>query len=261
MTTKIQTKYGNASLDRNGYYKITSTKEGNKDKYLHRVIFEDYYNIKLDEEFPEGIVIHHEDENKTNNEIWNLVPMTQKEHTILHHKGKICSEETKRKISESNKGRVVSEEGRRNMSEAHKGYVPTLEQRRKLSEANKGEKSYWYGKHHSEETREKLRQSHLGLRPSEETRRKMSEAQKGRTHSLKSKLKMSKNKNKTGVFNVFKLTNNSCKQGFTWAYYYDDENGNRKILSSVSLEKLKKKVLNKGYDWFELIDGEWVQCK
>ena len=257
MSTKIQTKYGTAHLNIDGYYKITSNKEGNKDKFLHRLIFEDFYKTKL----PPNIVIHHDDHNKTNNEIWNLIPMTQREHTILHHKGKVCSEETKRKISESNTGRIVSEEGRKNMSEAHKGYVPTPEQRRKLSEANKGENSYWYGRPFSEEHRHNLSEAHKGIIPSEETRAKMSEAQKGRTHSLESKLKMSKNKNKTGVFNVFKLTNKGCKQGFTWAYYYDDENGNRRMLSSVSLEKLKKKVLDKGYDWFELINGEWVQCK
>ena len=257
MTTKIKTKFGTANIGQDGYYRIISNDKGNHSKKLHRLIFEDFYKIKL----PSNIVIHHEDGNKLNNNIWNLVPMRNDEHTIIHHQGKTLSDETKKKISKSNKGKIVSEEGRKNMSEAHKGNSPSLETRKKLSEANKGEKSYWYGKHHSEETKEKIRNAHLGLKPSEETRKKMSESQKGRTHSLESKLKMSKNKNKTGIFNVFKLTNNNCKQGFTWAYYYDDEEGNRKMLSSVSLEKLKKKVLSKGFDWFELIDGEWVQCK
>ena len=67
--TAIKTKYGNANLNKWGYYAITSRKEGNHGKLLHRVIFEDFYNIKLDEEFPEGIHIHHIDEDKTNNEI------------------------------------------------------------------------------------------------------------------------------------------------------------------------------------------------
>lgn len=257
MTTTIETKYGTANIGPDGYYRITSYKEGNHSKKLHRLIFEDFYQIKL----PSNMVIHHEDENKLNNEMWNLVPMTHEEHAIIHHKGKPLSDEHKEKISQANKGKLISEESRKRMSEAHIGISPSVETRKKLSEAITGEKNYWYGKHHSDETKEKIRQSKLGTKHSEETKRKMSKIHSGQTHTLESRLEMSKNKTKTGIFNVFKLPNKSCKQGFTWAYYYDDENGKRKILSSVDLNKLKEKVLKKGLDWFELVDGEWVQCK
>ena len=82
MTIKaIETKFGTARLLNDGYYHISSRKEGNNGKLLHRLIFEDYYQIKLtSDDF-----IHHLDGDKTNNEMWNLVPMTNGEHTNLHH--------------------------------------------------------------------------------------------------------------------------------------------------------------------------------
>ena len=40
----IKTKFGNATL-KNGYYVISSCKEGNHLKFLHRLIFEDFYKL------------------------------------------------------------------------------------------------------------------------------------------------------------------------------------------------------------------------
>ena len=39
----IRTQWGNAKLDDNGYYRITSRKEGNHHQYFHRLLFEKYY--------------------------------------------------------------------------------------------------------------------------------------------------------------------------------------------------------------------------
>ena len=66
--------------------------------------------------------------------------------------GKHLSEETRRKISESNKGHPVSEETRR-----------------KIAEGNRG-------KHLSEETKKKIGDANRGRRASLETRRRMSES-------------------------------------------------------------------------------------
>ena len=87
MNEKILTKFGRAGLNGGGYYVITSAKEGNFGKLLHRLIFEEYYNIKLDEEFPDGVVVHHIDRNRTNNEMSNLDLMPLKEHTSMHKTG------------------------------------------------------------------------------------------------------------------------------------------------------------------------------
>lgn len=48
------------------------------------------------------------------------------------------SEETKRKISQSNKGRKCSPESIKRLRESHLGYVPTAETRKKLSDHFKG---------------------------------------------------------------------------------------------------------------------------
>ena len=46
---KLHTKYGTACFINKGkgYYFISSSKEGNRGKALHRLIYEDYYNTKI----------------------------------------------------------------------------------------------------------------------------------------------------------------------------------------------------------------------
>ena len=82
------------------------------------------------------------------------------------------TEETKRKMSESQKGKHLSEETRKKVSEAKKGCKVwnkgrpfSEETRKKMSESQKGERNPRYGKHLSEEQK-----------------RKISEACKGRKH-------------------------------------------------------------------------------
>lgn len=88
----LQTKYGTAKISKMGYYQITTSKEGNNGKRLHRLIFEDFYGP-----IPEKCHIHHKDENKNNNCILNLQLLTEKQHNSLHKP----SEESKQKISEA----------------------------------------------------------------------------------------------------------------------------------------------------------------
>ncbi len=103
-------------------------------------------------------------------------------------KGHPMSEETQRKIHESNIGRVFSEETRRKISEAHKGRTITAEHRQKLSEANKRRSPA------TSETRARMSASLKGRTlpaPSEEHRRKNSDAHKGKIHSEETRRKMS----------------------------------------------------------------------
>lgn len=142
----IQTEFGTAKINHKGYYQITSAKEGHHRKLLHRLIFEKFYNIKLDEEFPNGIIIHHEDENKTNNEIWNLIPMTREEHQKIHNIGKSMPEHVKQALLKANLGRKLSEETKRKMSENQID--------------NSGEKNPRYGVPVLRESREKMSKTH-----------------------------------------------------------------------------------------------------
>ena len=56
------------------------------------------------------------------------------------------SEETRKKISESNKGRIITPEQRLKISKTLKGQKLSPETRKKISASMQGEKCYWYGK-------------------------------------------------------------------------------------------------------------------
>ena len=87
---------------------------------------------------------------------------------------------------ESLSGRIGKEEIiRRSVSDANKGKIISEDMRKKLSYANKGEKNCMYGKKHSEESLKKMRKKHpsisgknhpmYGKHFSEESRKKMGE--------------------------------------------------------------------------------------
>ena len=133
MTCGVKTKFGSATVSPDGYYRIFSKKEGNHGKLLHRLIFEDFYQCDLDEMFPDGVVVHHEDENKLNNAIWNLSLMSRGDHAQLHHKGKVVSDETRQKISNARKGVKLTESHSEKMSESNTstGFFRVMKQKNK----------------------------------------------------------------------------------------------------------------------------------
>lgn len=90
--------------------------------------------------------------------------------------GKPLSEQTKKRLSESQKGKAKSEETKRRMSIARKGYV--------TPEATK-EKLRAYGKTRvlSPEHKQKLINANTGKRHSAESLKKMSDAKKGKVRS------------------------------------------------------------------------------
>ena len=101
---------------------------------------------------------------------------------------------------------------------------------------------------HSEETRKKMRENHSrywqGKTRPEETRKKMSKS-------------ISKTKNTTGFYRVFKQKNKNVKQGFMWCYRYQNES-TIKSISRVNLLKLKEKVEAQNLLW-EVIDKRKAQ--
>ena len=111
----MKTKYGNAKINNNGYYWITSSKEGNYRKLLHRLIATEYFGDWINDS-KEPFDIHHIDGNKLNNCVLNLEPISPSEHMRLHHKCKNVSKETKKKISESKIDKPRSEETKKKIS-------------------------------------------------------------------------------------------------------------------------------------------------
>ena len=143
----IKTKFGRATIRKDGYYRISSSKEGNRGETLHRLIYEDYYNIEI----PKDFIIHHRDGNKLNNNIDNLQMMTRAEHRALHYK------EQKPRI-----GYTPSEETKQKIGNAHKGLKHSDETKQKMSASRKGKNNPFYGKRHSKETITKIIEQQKG---------------------------------------------------------------------------------------------------
>ena len=91
-----------------------------------------------------------------------------------------------------------------------------------------------------------------GHKHSDYTKDKLKKARRGRKITETQKHKVSKTMTGTGFFHVYKEKNLQCKRGFTWRYQYI-EDGKLKRLGSVSIVKLKQKVLAKGLPW-KIID-------
>ena len=194
----METKWGNARINSKGYYIITSRKEGNCGKLLHRCIWSDFWGCEI----PKDYVIHHIDNNPSNNCILNLQLMRRTEHMKLHHTGKYVSDESRRRMSENN--------GR-----------------------------YWEGKNLSEEHKQKISEAHTGKRHSEESKMKMSESKKGfnnpnygKCRSDDTQLKISIGQNNSGYFRVSKSKSNKVKQGYVWVYQYYNNVEQKKIIHS-----------------------------
>mgnify|MGYP006330026047 CR=1 FL=1 len=125
-----------------------------------------------------------------------------KEHHNEYHR---LSEETRKRISESNKGRYVSEETRKKLREANKGKYIHDDQRKQISESVSNLwKSEEYRERQSKATKEAMwrpdvRQRMLDgckKRPpiSEEARKRAAEANRGKHHSDETKNLLSINK-------------------------------------------------------------------
>lgn len=88
---RTKTKMGLVHKNNKGYYRTSDN------ELLHRKIWEEFYGQKI----PDGMVIHHINENVNDNRISNLQLMTQEEHTRHHHKGKPIHINTKVGLSKA----------------------------------------------------------------------------------------------------------------------------------------------------------------
>lgn len=101
---------------------------------------------------------------------------------------------------------------------------------------NKGTKNSMYGKSHSEESISKIRDAKIGE----------NNPSYGKPRSKRVREQISRKRNTSGYFRV-------TKRKRDWLYQYR-ENGKKKYLSSVDINKLKEKVISKGLEWKEFKD-------
>lgn len=99
----MDTIFGKAYIGNHGYYVVTSKKEGNHNKLLHRLIFEKFYGP-----IPKGYHIHHKDENKLNNCIMNLQLVKKNIHHSIHSTGYQHTIKDRKKMSDFKYGQSNS---------------------------------------------------------------------------------------------------------------------------------------------------------
>ena len=104
--------------NRDGYLQVCLRKDKKSHfRLINRLVMETYDPIEDSHLYH----AHHENRIRNDNRLKNLKWELIKEHMREHHKGKVMSDEARRKISESHKGLRHTEEARRKVSEANKG--------------------------------------------------------------------------------------------------------------------------------------------
>lgn len=141
---------------------------------VHIIMAHTFYGYNPD------LVVHHIDGNIENNSLGNLTYLTRGDHCRKHMMG-----------NKFNIGRHPSEETLLKMSNAQKGRVVSDETKKKISLSHMGEKHPMFGKHASEETKAKMSASrkgkHIDGHPqTEETRKKISATLKERHNQRRS---------------------------------------------------------------------------
>lgn len=96
----------------------------------------------------QGFVVHHKDMRSSNDKYYhidnrpeNLLVLCPSCHSTIHQKGKVVSETTRRKMSESGRIKILSEEHKKKIGESAKGRIHSEETKRRISESLKGKSS------------------------------------------------------------------------------------------------------------------------
>jgi thymidylate synthase len=105
-----------------------------------------YYEFRTEEVLPDGVLIHHKDENKANDRFCNLGKMTRPSHAKHHINGRhpMRSAKARKKASESRKMYFanMSAQERADYAEARSGFVISEATKAKMS---KHHKAIWQG--------------------------------------------------------------------------------------------------------------------
>ncbi|MBQ9024839.1 MAG: HNH endonuclease [Methanobrevibacter sp.] len=228
--SKIRTKYGSASFDEKRGYRITSRKENNHKKFVHHLVWEEYYGEK-----PEHSYIVFKDGNKKNFDISNLELKFYQE-TFETEFGRCgFNKEGYMIIYCPDKTRMYH----RVVWSKHYGKIPE-----------------GYHIHHIDKNKLNNNISNLQLICSSEHSKLHFSGENnpnyGKKFNMNHKISLSKAKNETGFYRVSKEYSYNNRKGYRYRYIYVDDNGKRKEIKSVDINKLKEKVLAKNLEWIDL---------
>jgi len=121
--------------NQDGYLHVVLIKDKKRHtRMVNRLVMETYNPIENQHLYH----AHHDNEVRDDNKLENLKWELKAEHLSKHHKGKVVSEETRRRSSEAHKGVKKSDETKRKMSEAKMGHLVSEETKRKMSEGRMG---------------------------------------------------------------------------------------------------------------------------
>lgn len=123
-----------------GYERISYPKRL-QEVYIHRYLMKEHLERWADVFGcePDDLIVHHIDEDRSNNVPDNLMVLTDMAHKNLHNAG-LKDEERARKISEARMGMEFSDEHKQNISKALTGRKFTEEHRRNLALAHMKDK-------------------------------------------------------------------------------------------------------------------------
>jgi hypothetical protein len=145
--------------NRDGYMTVGLYKDSKRHtRLVNRLVMETYRPIENAHLYD----AHHENRVRDDNRLENLKWELKADHNREHHKGRVFSEEHKKKLREARKRRVLSEESKRKISETQKGKKRkplSEEHKRKLSESHKGKKRKPFSEEHKKKISESKRKN------------------------------------------------------------------------------------------------------
>lgn len=142
---KIKGRTLSPYIDKKGYRRVCLNNGSSKVMKVYRLVAMAF--ISNPDNKPE---VDHIDTNRSNDRADNLRWVTRQE----NNRNPI----TRANNSQSGRGRVFSEEHRRRIGEANRRRIVTDDTKKKISESKVGNQ-YWLGKSHSEETKQKMREA------------------------------------------------------------------------------------------------------
>jgi hypothetical protein len=132
-------------------------------------------------------VIHHRDEDRSNNSIANLAVMHHECHTSHHRAGKtfFLPEQARVKIGDALRGKAKSQQHRKNLSKALMGNELSEDARQKISAASKGRLK-------SAETRKRMSEGQRLRFQDPEARKRLSASQQGKVIPAEQRARISR---------------------------------------------------------------------